>query len=281
MTCAELPAPDPDTPLLAAALTQRGLEVDVADWRDAGVDWAEAGVTVLRSPWDYVDHRDEFLEWAERVDEVSPLWNPPALVRWNTHKSYLLDLREHGAPVVPTVVLLGGSAASLDGICDAQGWNAAVVKPAVASGGKGAHRSALGDPAAQAHLDELLTRGDALVQEYAPAIESEGEWSVVVVDGRVAHALRKWPAPGDYRVQHEWGGRAERAEPGRGLTELAVRVCAVLPAAPLYARVDIVSLGGRWHVMEVEATEPALWLDLAPDTTGLLADAVRTRASPA
>ncbi len=265
--------------MLAAALTGAGYAVDVADWRDVGVDWASARVTVIRSPWDYVDHLDEFLAWAERVSGASDLWNPLALVRWNTHKAYLLDLHERGAPVVPTVVLLGGSAASLDGICDAQGWNSVVVKPAVASGGKGARRVGVGDSDAQAHLDDLLAHGDALVQRYVPAIEREGECSVVLVDGELGHVLRKVPASGDYRVQEEWGGRTERIEPSAGLVELATRVCTVLPAAPLYARIDIVSLDGQWHVMEVEVTEPSMWLHLAPDTTRLLTDAIAARLS--
>jgi glutathione synthase/RimK-type ligase-like ATP-grasp enzyme len=281
VTCAELPVPDPDTPLLAAALTRAGHSVDVADWRDARVDWAAARVTVLRSPWDYVDHLDEFLAWAERVHAVSDLWNPVALVRWNTHKAYLLELHERGAPVVPTVVLLGGSAASLDGICDAQGWNSVVVKPAVASGSKGARRAEVGDAGAQAHLDELLTRGDALVQQFVPGITDEGEWSVILVDGELSHALRKRPASGDYRVQEEWGGTTERAEPGASLVELATRVCSVLPAAALYARIDVVLLDDQWHVMEVEVTEPALWLDLAPETTQRLADAIGVRLARA
>jgi glutathione synthase/RimK-type ligase-like ATP-grasp enzyme len=265
--------------LLAAALIGAGYAVDVVDWRDRAVDWAGARVTVIRSPWDYVDHLDEFLAWAEQADADSDLWNPLALVRWNTHKSYLLDLHSRGAPVVPTVVLLGGSAAALDGICDAQGWNSVVVKPAVASGGKGARRVGVGDPDAQAHLDDLLQHGDVLVQQYVPAIEQEGECSVVLVDGELGHVLRKVPAHGDYRVQEEWGGRTERIDPSDGLVELATRVCTVLPAAPLYARIDIVSIGGLWHVMEVEATEPALWLHLAPDTTRLLADAIGSRVS--
>jgi hypothetical protein len=48
----------------------------------------------------------------------------------------------------------------------------------------------------------------------------------------------------------------------------------------LYARIDVVSVAGGWHVMEVEVTEPALWLDLAPATTRLLADAIAARLSP-
>ncbi len=234
-------------------------------------------MTVLRSPWDYVDSRDEFVAWAEEVSAVTELWNPAELIGWNTHKSYLLDLQARGAPVVPTVVLLGGSAASLDGICDAQGWSSVVVKPAVSSGAKGALRAEVGDAAAQAHLDDLLARGDALVQQYVPAIEAEGEWSVVLVEGVVAHALRKRPATGDYRVQEQWGGSCELVEASTGLAALATRVCAALPAPPLYARVDVVMLGGRWHVMEVEVTEPSLWLQLAPGTTRLLADAIAAR----
>jgi hypothetical protein len=280
VTCAELPAPDPDTPLLAAALRDAGRAVDVRDWCDPAVDWADARVTVLRSPWDYIDDLDGFLDWAARVDRVSELWNPLELVRWNTHKAYLLDLRARGAPIVPTVVLLGGSAASLDGICDAQGWNAVVVKPAVASGGKGAYRAEIGDRAAQQHLDELLEAGDVVVQQFVPAIEDDGEWSVVLVDGEVAHGLRKRPASGDYRVHEEWGGRTELVEPSASLAELATRVCTILPTAALYARVDTVAIGGNWHVMEVEATEPSLWLDLAPGTTRLLVDAIGARLSP-
>ena len=272
--------PDPETPLLAEALAADGYAVDVRDWRDPSVDWSVARVTVIRSPWDYVDHLDEFLDWAARVNESTELWNPLELLRWNTHKAYLLDLAARGAPVVPTVVLLGGSAASLDGIGDARGWNTVVVKPAVASGGKGARRAEVGDPDAQRHLDELLAQGDVLVQQFAPAVEHEGEWSVVLVDGEVAHAVRKWPAAGDYRVQYEWGGHSEVATPSASLAELATRVYDVLPAPALYARIDVVSIAGGWHVMEVEVTEPALWLDDAPATTRLLADAIEARLSP-
>jgi glutathione synthase/RimK-type ligase-like ATP-grasp enzyme len=261
-------------------LAGAGRAVEVRDWRDSTVDWSDARITMIRSPWDYVDDLDTFLGWAAGVDAVSELWNPLELLRWNTHKAYLLDLHARGAPVVPTVVLLGGSAASLDGICDAQGWNAVVVKPAVASGGVGARRAEVGDPDAQSHLEELLAQGDVLVQQFVPEIEREGEWSVVLVDGRVAHALRKRPAPGDYRVQYEWGGTTELATPSAGLAEFATRVCGALPAPAMYARIDVVSIADGWHVMEVEVTEPALWLDLAPATTGLLVDAIDARLSP-
>ena len=272
--------PDLDTPLVAEALDRGGYRVDVADWRDDSVDWSAARVTMLRSPWDYVDHLGEFIAWAEGVSGVSALWNPLELVRWNTHKSYLLELHARGAPIVPTVVLLGGSAASLDGICDAQGWNAVVVKPAIASGGDGARRGAVGDAALQAHLDALLVAGDVLVQPYASAVEQDGEVSIVLFDGRFSHALRKRPGAGEYRVQEHHGGTTELVDPNPGLVELAERVCGILPAPTLYARIDLVSLGAKWHVIEAEVTEPSLWLDLAPpEATGRLVDALLSRVA--
>jgi glutathione synthase/RimK-type ligase-like ATP-grasp enzyme len=254
----------------------------VADWRDASVDWSNASVTMLRSPWDYVHHLDEFITWAERVNAVSDLWNPLELLRWNTHKSYLLDLQARGAPIVPTVVLLAGSAASLDAICDARGWNTVVVKPAIASGGDGAHRGEVGDATLQLHLDALLAAGEVLVQPYVGAVERDGETSVVLFDGHFSHALHKRPAAGDYRVQEHHGGTTDLVDPSPGLIELAERVCGVLPTPTLYARIDVVSLGDRWHVIEAEVTEPSLWLDLAPaEATRQLAAGLMARVATA
>lgn len=264
VTCAWPPADDPDTPRIAAALRAGGASVDVADWRDQAVDWADAHLTLIRSPWDYVDHLDAFCAWAEHVATVSALWNPLRLVRWNTHKSYLLELGTRGAPLVPTVMLAHGSAASLDAIADAQGWNTVVVKPAVAVGARGAGRFDVGDRAGQAHLDGLLANGDVLVQRYVASVERDGEISVVLVDGQVTHAVRKVPAPGDYRIHPQFGGRLEPYSASAGLVELARRIHGILPAAALYGRVDVLRLDGGWHVVEVEVTEPRLFLELAP-----------------
>jgi glutathione synthase/RimK-type ligase-like ATP-grasp enzyme len=282
VSCAAPPVPDLDTPILADALVAGGARVDVADWRDAAVDWSNAAVTMVRSPWDYVHHLDEFLDWAERVNAASDLWNPYELLRWNTHKSYLLDLQARGAPIVPTVVLLAGSAASLDAICDAQGWSSVVVKPAIASGSDGARRGEVGDATLQEHLDLLLATADMLVQPFVAAIERDGEMSAVLFDGRFSHALCKRPEAGDYRVQEHHGGTTTVVDPTPGLVELAERVAGVLPTPTLYARIDLVSFRDQWHVIEAEVTEPSLWLDLAPAAaTRRLADGLLSRVASA
>ena len=264
VTMSDLEWPDSDLEVLDDALNAQGLRVDRADWRDPAVQWANARLTLLRSPWNYVDAVDDFVGWVHAVGSVSQVWNPPELVEWNVHKSYLLDLQARGAPVVSTVLLLQGTAASLDGICDARGWNAVVLKPAVGSSAKHSARFDVGDASGQAHLDALLQSGDVLVQPFVPSVLTDGELSVMLVDGVVTHAVRKRPKARDYRVQEEWGGTSELVEPAASAAELAARVVEVLPAPALYARVDLLLQDQLWHVLEAEVTEPALWLNHAP-----------------
>ena len=97
-----LSRPDDDDAPLREALTAAGADAETRAWDDPTVDWAGAGVAVIRSTWNYVAHHDAFLAWAERCAAVTSLWNPVNVVRWNSHKGYLLELAAAGLPVVPT-----------------------------------------------------------------------------------------------------------------------------------------------------------------------------------
>ena len=126
---------------------------------------------MLRSPWDYVERLDEFLAWAEHVATVSALWNPTALVRWNTHKAYLLELAAAGAPVVPTVVLAAGER----GRARRHRRRAGLERGRREARGRGrrpmaraASTSAI--PRARRISTRSLPAGDVLVQQYAPAV---------------------------------------------------------------------------------------------------------------
>ena len=59
-TCAALPSGDEDAEVLAAALTEYGLDPRWVVWTDPAVDWT-AGLVVLRSTWDYTFDREAFL----------------------------------------------------------------------------------------------------------------------------------------------------------------------------------------------------------------------------
>ena len=47
--------------------------------------------------------------------------------------------------------------------------------------------------------------GRALAQPFLPSAQTEGEYSFVFFDRELSHALRKVPAPGDYRIQSMFG----------------------------------------------------------------------------
>jgi len=88
---------------LLAELARRGVSAEAAVWSDPSVDWSVYDLIVMRSPWDYSLRLAEFLEWLGSLDAARVL-NPPALIRWNLDKRYLLDLEAHGVAIVPTVV---------------------------------------------------------------------------------------------------------------------------------------------------------------------------------
>jgi len=90
---------DTDEPLALAALAEAGVQVDVAEWDDGGVDWSSYDRAVLRSTWDYAERLPEFLEWLERVAGQTELRNPLPMVRWSLDKHYLAELATAGVPV--------------------------------------------------------------------------------------------------------------------------------------------------------------------------------------
>ena len=278
-TCAQLPEGDEDERLLPAALAQRGIDSRFAVWDDPGVEWEAAGLVVVRSTWDYIVKRDAFLAWA---DGVPSLLNHTAVLRWNTDKVYLDDLVHAGLPVVPTAfVLPGGPRPPLHG--------EVVVKPVVSAGSRDTARfGPEGHRAAHGHLTALQEAGrTAMVQPYLPSVDVRGESALLYLGGEYSHAIRKGPIlrPGadplgrddvvaglfaaeDISPREPTG--AERAAADAVVDHLHARFGTLL-----YARIDLVEdERGAPRVLEVELTEPSLFLAHAPGAPARLAEAV-------
>jgi glutathione synthase/RimK-type ligase-like ATP-grasp enzyme len=266
---------------LRSALAARGVRVHLPLWTDGLVDWSGFDLAVVRTTWDYVDDRDAFVAWAQRTTGQVELLNPAEVLRWNTHKSYLLELEERGAPVVPTAWLARGDRVRLDELCRARDWVEVVVKPTVASGSAGVLRvgpSRQDREDGQAHLDGLLTSGDVMVQPFRAGI-AQGELSLITVEGRVTHAVRKRPTGGEYRVQGRFGGSYALEEPSAAAVALAEWIVEVVGVPLLFARVDlIVADDGTLELTELEATEPDLYLGLSEQGNTALVDAIIRRA---
>jgi glutathione synthase/RimK-type ligase-like ATP-grasp enzyme len=273
LTGIDLPKPDPETHLVSAALAELGAEAAIVPWHGPGAGSHDADVVVIRSTWDYTPRREEFVSWCRATDEHTPILNPPAVIEWNSHKRYLHDLGEAGVPAVPTVVVPGGGQeAAVPG-----DWSSVVIKPAVSSGAMGAGMFAGDDPAALVHLNALAQEGDVLVQPFADSVATAGERSLIFLDGEYSHAVNKTPAAGDYRVQESRGGSVRVHAPTASEMEIAVAAIAVARADLLYARVDLIELGGRPHVIELELIEPELFLGSHPEAPSRLAEGILGR----
>jgi glutathione synthase/RimK-type ligase-like ATP-grasp enzyme len=277
-TCLEWPDISASDRLVARALEELGVEVREYPWNDPAQDLRGVDALVLRSNWDYHFAPDHFLAWLARLEATrASVWNPPALVRWNLSKRYLLDLAASGVPVVPTVIL-DDSPAQLPRLLAERGWSAAVVKPLVSAS---AHDTVLVPSAEAAAVSAAIDRGalrrPLMVQPFVEEIRSRGEWSLVFIDGAFTHAVIKRPAPDDFRVQPRHGGQAVGAAPPPLVVESAERALAALPLPPLYARIDGVEVGHEFQVMEVELNEPGLYFTHAPAAAARLATAIRRR----
>lgn len=276
------PEADVDAPL-RSALEARGAGVHRPLWSDPTIDWGRFDLAVVRTTYDYVDDRDDFVAWAARASNDVTLLNPADVLRWNTHKSYLIELEERGAPVVPTAWLAKGDDVRLGELLQLRGWSDVVLKPAIGAGSDGIVRVAEADAhdVGQDRLAALLARGDVMIQPFRPRI-ARGELSIIAIEGRITHAVRKIPAAGEFRVQGRFGGSYVRERLTDAASALAAWILETLGTPLLFARVDLVEADdGSLELAEVEATEPDLYLHQAPEAADILADAILRRAGGA
>ena len=121
-TAAEQAPTDQDDAPLLAALVARGHDAELVAWDDPAVTWEAFDAVLIRTTWDYHTRREAFVAWAAEVQASTRLFNAAEVVRWNTHKSYLLELEERGAPIVPTAWLAQGDRVDLVALAAARGW---------------------------------------------------------------------------------------------------------------------------------------------------------------
>jgi hypothetical protein len=70
ITGAEMAKPDPESHLLIHELGVLDIPSELISWR-APLDWSLFDLVVIRTPWDYFLHLEEFLSWVEDVEKIS------------------------------------------------------------------------------------------------------------------------------------------------------------------------------------------------------------------
>ena len=279
VTCAAWPDVSESDGFAKRALEARGATVTARAWNAPGARFDGFDLVVFRSNWDYHHAPEDFLAWIARWEAAGARFeNPPDLVRWNLSKRYLLDLDKAGIPVVTTVILEDGDAASLPSMMAEREWPVAVVKPLLSASAHDTTLVPAGEaPVVARAIADGRIRRPVMVQPFIEEIRSRGEWSLAFIDGTFSHAALKHPGTGDFRVQPRFGGRAVAARPHADLVAVGRRTLDALPLAPLYARVDGVETAAGFTIMEVELHEPGLFFPLAPEAAEDFADAILRR----
>lgn len=265
--------------LYADALRQAGCEVEVVVWdnpswlREDGPEKTDA--VIFRSAWDTwqsVERHQEFLSFIEDVSaRTRNMFNSADVLRWGLVKTGTADLAPLGIDLPVTITT--STPEDAEGILLNQGWQRAVLKPAVGASGYGVTMIEQGKP-----IEKELppTPGPWIVQEFLPEIR-DGELNVVLFNGQVSHMIRKTPAQGEWRSN--WAFKptwtALPVEPAAA--EVAQRALSLFTTPPLYARVDGVMVDNRFVVLELELVDPSLFFVFEPEAAKRFANATLER----
>lgn len=279
VSCVEALDVDYDMDLVCHALRRAGATVDVVSWDDATVEWSSYDTAVIRSTWDYHRRIDEFMKWARSTNGVTRLLNSLPIVEWNTDKRYLRDLRSAGFAVVPTSFVepdddihqhLGPLIEKGD----------VVVKPVISAGSNDTERHSSAADALN-HVATLhASNRTVMIQPYLADVDVEDETGLVYMNGVFSHAFAKGAmlattknmAAGLYAEERIEAREATADQ--RTLGDAVVEWVTGRFGIPLYTRVDLLPSADGPVIIEVEMTEPSLYVSLCEGAPDRFAEAV-------
>ncbi len=257
--------------LILAAGVKRGIDFDVVYWDEPDLAQRGYDLAVIRTTWDYHERVDQFLATLEAHESGGlPVLNPPSVVRWNMRKTYLKEL---GPSAIETVWADKADAHTVAQAFDALDAAEIVVKPQVGAGSIRTVRLKRNSWSEADLIDGPL--GAAMIQPYLRAIETEGERSLFWFGGAFSHAIRKVPQSGDWLANVPGKTRFVAEAPPAAAMAAAEAARERAPKDLLYVRIDLV-LGddGAWRVIEIEAIEPYLFFDFAPEGADVFVGAI-------
>ena len=111
---------------------------------------------------------------------------------------------------------------------------------------------------------------EPMIQPYMNSVNTEGERSIIWINGEVTHAIRKEP-----RFSNGEESVSPAYSPSREEREFAERAVASAPGPIVYARIDVMRDDeGRLCLSELELIEPSLFLTQFPEAADRLVDGV-------
>ncbi len=233
-----------------------GWQVECVPWSKDNIEWSDFSAVIIRSTWDYQNQHREFLSVLEKIKySGTPLANPFELVRWNSTKNYLLDLRNRGIPIPTTIKGSGIDEPILTGIFDKLMIPDIIIKPIISANADKTFRISRENYSfVKNEIMETYREREFLAQPFRKNILTEGEYSLFFFNNEISHAAIKTPKAGDFRVQEEHGGKITGIKPTRELVDAGKKVLKAIGEKLLYSRIDLVrNEENQYELMELEA----------------------------
>lgn len=270
---------DAQLALMDEACARIGRRMHVVQWDGEGIDWSGFEAAITSITWDYAARPAAFLERLQEISTATRLVNPLPVIEWNMQKHYLRDLAQRGAGLVPTHWVEQATPEAAAKAFAEFGTDRIVIKPVV---GAGAWRQVLYTKGAPWPAEGLLPPGEAMIQPFLPAIQTDGEYSFIFFGTRFSHAVVKRPQAGDYRIQHSFGGTSTAYAPTEAELAAARAVLESVEHDLFHARVDMVrGANGSLLLMELELIEPYLFVNDAPGFVDAFAQGYEALLQPA
>jgi len=272
----DLPNGTDDDNLAKRELIRLGVNVQTVPWESYENLITPHIPCVIRSPWNYTQNLNSFLNTLESLKSTNCLLNSFETIKNNSSKNYIIGLYKSSAAgkVVPSfsgVDTLNNSGASFEKL---------VVKPLVGASSVNTFLlESFEEVDCLFKKNPTFKKEDFFIQPYCKEVETTGEVSLIFfnIDGRkvFSHAVIKKPMLGDFRVQEEFGGNIAKIKPPENLITLSQNFLGELSFPDfLFARMDYLLFNGHWCLSEAELIEPDLYLRVDSEAPKKFAKAI-------
>ena len=244
-----------DDLLITRNFLANGIFAEIVSWQDRKVDYKKYDAILIGSMWGYQKQLDDFYQWLKLIDDSeASVINPTDVIRYNCNKVEQFRLiHKAGLPMIRTSAIKVGGLANfkLPKI-------EFVIKPAVSGGGENTFliRNEKDFEEKYEILEKINEDMALLIQPFVHEI-ADGEVGVVMIDGKIVNAVRRFPGvlAGEFHVEP-----VDHIPPE--LQKLAESAWSLYPGIT-YMRLDTVETETGYQIMEIEAFEPQLYYYLA------------------
>ena len=183
----------------------------------------------------------------ERIHPETLVVNDPAHVRNAPEKVFVLDYQDLMPPTMVTRNLADVHAFR-------ERYSDLIVKPLYGNGGASVFRVRADDSNLNSLVEmfQLSFREPFMVQQYRDEVR-QGDKRIILIDGEVAGAINRVPAPGEARSNMHVGGRAEPVELNDRDREICERLAPELKRRGLlFTGIDVIGP----YLTEINVTSP-------------------------